>query len=353
MTNPKLFRTLILSGVLLLGGWIFLHCLGPVLLPFFLGLVIALSAEPAADRIHRRFRLPRWLCAGISVSCVYLSLSLAVFILFRLLWQEAEDFFQSLPELTRSLSEPITAIKAQLLRLAGQFPPGLETVLTESIRDFFRSGAGLVTRAYNWVFSFATAFLKKLPDLALFLLTAVLSGFMLSSELPTLRSFWQNKAPPPWQRRVRTLLRRLKVTLGGWCKAQCKLMLISSLLLTAGFLLLGIDYPLLLGLGIALVDALPALGTGLILIPWGLLMFLQGRSFLGTGLLCLYGLAALLRTTLEPRMLGRQIGLSPILTLFSLYTGYRFLGLIGMILFPIAAIMIKQYWNYIDTEASS
>ena len=122
-----------------------------------------------------------------------------------------------------------------------------------------------------------------------------------------------------------------------------KLMIVSALVLTVGFLILRVDYPLLFGLIIALIDALPALGTGLILIPWALFMYLQGNSFLGTGLLLLYGAAALLRTALEPRLLGKQMGLDPLLTLLALYGGYRLLGIPGMILFPIGAMMLKQF----------
>jgi len=222
--------------------------------------------------------------------------------------------------------------------------------LRQGISDFFRSGAGLADKAYDWVFRFVSDVLKKVPDLALFLLTAVLSGFMLASELPELKSLWRKKAPPLWQSRAKSVLHRLKTTLGGWLQAQLKLMLISALILTTGFLILGVDYPLLFGMGIALIDALPVLGSGMVLIPWGLFVFLQGKSFLGTGLLCLYGAAALSRTALEPRLLGKQMGLDPLLTLVALYGGYRFLGIAGMLLFPIAAMLLKQFWNHMEKK---
>lgn len=79
-------------------------------------------------------------------------------------------------------------------------------------------------------------------------------------------------------------------------------------------------------------------------------MFLQGQTGTGVGLVCIYGAAALLRTALEPRLLGKQIGLDPLLTLLAIYAGYRFLGLAGMIVFPIGAILGKQYWNYMERK---
>lgn len=348
MEKHKFWQVALICVGTALGFWLGLHFLGPVLLPFALGLVIALSAEPMVVRLHDRLGLPRWLCAGIGVTGIYVLFSLVCWILCRLLWKELASFVRGLPALTASLAEPAQSLEQRLLALARRFPDGIGRALEESIAEFFRSGAGLAEKVYTWLFDTVTALLKKLPDFSLFLLTAILSAFMLAAKLPQLRGLWRQKVPQKWQQRVDSLGRRLKATLGCWCQAQAKLMGLSALLLTAGFLILGVSYPLLFGLVIALVDALPALGTGLILIPWGLVSYLQGNSFLGTGLLLLYGISALLRAALEPRLLGKQMGLDPLLTLFSLYAGYRFLGLPGMILFPIAAMILKQFWNRME-----
>ena len=92
--------------------------------------------------------------------------------------------------------------------------------------------------------------------------------------------------------------------------------------------------------------ALPVFGTGTILIPWALALFLQGETKTGVGLVILYGAAALSRQALELRLVGKQVGLNPVLTLLALYTGYRLLGVGGMIVFPIAAMLFKQLWDH-------
>ena len=133
-----------------------------------------------------------------------------------------------------------------------------------------------------------------------------------------------------------TSLRRV---LGGWLRAQLKLMVVTFVLLLTGFLLLGIQMPLVLALTVALLDALPLLGTGTVLIPWGLLAMASGSLRRGTVLLLLYGLAALTRNVLEPRLLGSQLGLSPLLTLLAIYAGYRAFGFGGMLLLPILTML--------------
>lgn len=326
------------------GGWLGLWLFGPVLLPFAVGAAIGTLAEP----VVRRLRLPRWAASGLCVTAVYVVLSAAVFFLCKVLCGELTGFLRGLPAAAQSLAAPVQRLKEWLLSAAERFPDGIGAALRQGVEDFFQSGAGLGTKLYDRAFELASAALKKIPDLALFLLTAVLSSFMISAQRPRLERLWKTKAPAVWQSRLQAVARRLKLALGGWCKAQLKLMGVTFLVLTTGLLLLRVRYPLLFALGIALIDALPVFGSGVILIPWGLLMFLQGDTVRGVGMLCLYGAAALLRTALEPRMLGKQIGLDPLLTLLALYAGYRFFGILGMVLFPLAAMLVKQLWCYME-----
>lgn len=92
------------------------------------------------------------------------------------------------------------------------------------------------------------------------------------------------------------------------------------------------------------------LGTGTILVPWGLLVLLQGQTALGLGLIALYGVTALTRSILEPRMVGHQLGLNPLLTLVALYMGYRLWGILGMILAPVLTITVLEIWSMAQPE---
>ena len=196
----------------------------------------------------------------------------------------------------------------------------------------------------------ASQIIVTLPDTFVFLGTAVVSSFMISAQLPRLRPFLLGKLPPAWSQRILPVLQNLRVNLGGWFRAQCKLMGLTFLLLTIGFLILRVEFPLLLGALIALVDALPMLGTGTILVPWGLLVLLQGQTALGLGLIALYGVTALTRSILEPRMVGHQLGLNPLLTLVALYMGYRLWGILGMILAPVLTITVLEIWSMARPE---
>lgn len=92
----------------------------------------------------------------------------------------------------------------------------------------------------------------------------------------------------------------------------------------------------------ALVDAVPVLGTGTVLLPWSLILFLQGDNARSIGLLGLYGVISLTRSVLEPKLVGRELGLDPLVTLFALYAGYKLWGIGGMILSPLLAVTAIQ-----------
>ena len=344
MEKRKLWQQALTAAGVVAAVWLSLWLLGPVLAPFGVGLLLAKAASPAIRGLTERMGLPRWLAAGISVTGLYLLGAGTLWLLCRLLCRELFGLLQSLPGAVQALTGPARQLEQRLLQAASRFPDGIGLALEQSVREFFRSGAGLPEKAYQGLFTLASGLLRRTPDLLLFLLTAVLSSFMLAVQLPTLTALWRKKAPAQWQQRGTELGRRLKQTLGGWLLTQLKLMGITALVLTAGLLVLQVDYPLVLGLASAGIDALPVLGSGIILIPWGLFRFLQGNTAAGVGLLVLYGVSALLRTALEPRLLGKQMGLDPLLTLAALYGGYHFLGLPGMILFPIGAMLLKQFW---------
>ena len=352
MNSRKILRSagIVLAGAL--GLWLFAAVLLPVLLPFFIGLAVAALVERPVLALLRRTRIPRGLASFVCVLAVFAALGTGLFFLCRTLLGELTGFLRRLPELAQALSGPLLRLETRLLELAARLPDGIGTGLRAGIKSLFESGSLLGTKVYEWLFEFASGFLGKAPGIFLFLVTSVLASFMSSSELPVLREYASRKLPEKWRARLAGILGHLKTSLGGWLRAQMKLMGIMFLLVTAGLMLLGVEYPFLFGLIIAVVDALPVFGTGTILIPWSLALFLQGELRRGVGFLILYGAAALTRQALEPRLVGKQIGLNPLLTLMALYTGFRAAGVAGMILFPVGVIFLKQLWDHAGLQGN-
>ncbi len=325
MKSRRIWRTGLIALGILAGAWAFAALLLPVLWPFLIGLAVSLLAEKPVRLLQTRARFPRWLASGVCVLTLFVLLFGGAFFLCRLLCTEAADLARQLPQLAEGLAPPVLRLKDRLLSLAEKLPDGLGKGLRAGVESFFQNGAGFGSKLYESLFSWASGVIGRLPDAVLFTVTAVLSSFMLSGELPAIRTWLQKLARPEWLE---------------------KLMGITFLILNVGLLVLRVRYPLLAALAITVVDALPVFGTGTILIPWALVLFLRGQTKTGVGLVVLYGAAALSRQALEPRLVGKQVGLNPVLTLLALYTGYRLLGVGGMIVFPITAMLLKQIWDH-------
>jgi predicted PurR-regulated permease PerM len=141
-----------------------------------------------------------------------------------------------------------------------------------------------------------------------------------------------------WVQRALPIARQMRTALGGWLKAQLQLAGVCFLSVGVGLMLLGIPRPLLWAGLITLVDAVPLLGTGAILLPWAAISFFQGQQIKALGLAAVCVTAMLSRSILEPRLLGKQLGLDSLVTLAALYAGFRLWGFGGMLLAPVLCV---------------
>ena len=167
--------------------------------------------------------------------------------------------------------------------------------------------------------------------------TAIIASFMISAKLPKLKAALRTRLGAKKLQPLLHCLRKLRHSLGCWLKAELKLSAITLMVALAGLLLLRIPYAPIWAAAVAVVDAVPLLGTGTVLLPWALVCLIQRQHLRSIGLLCIYGCAFLTRTVLEPRLVGRHLGLDPLVTLIFLYLGYRFWGIWGMLLSPMLA----------------
>ncbi|HZX20929.1 MAG TPA: AI-2E family transporter, partial [Clostridia bacterium] len=125
-------------------------------------------------------------------------------------------------------------------------------------------------------------------------------------------------------------------------KAYFILSFIAFIEMSIGFAILGVDYAIPIATFIALLDFLPLIGVGGILIPWGIYEIIIGQRFVGIGLIVIYIIIYIVRSALEPRVLGKQIGLSSLVTIVAMFVGFKIFGFVGFIIAPMVVIVIKQ-----------
>ncbi len=342
MSHPLLKKAAIAAGAIL-AVWLGSRYLLPIALPFALAALVALVADPLVRTLERRLHLPRWLGAGLGVGVTLLLGILILVTLCALLIRELGNLAGVMPDLEETALEGMDALEGFLLDMAGKTPKGISPILTRSVENLFSDGSALLDEATDRVLRMASGVMTRIPDSALGMGTWLLASFMISTRLPKLRCALRERIPQAWREHTLPALKRMRQYLSRWAMAQLKLAGLTFLVLSVCFLLLRIPHGILWAGVICLLDALPVLGTATILVPWSLVSLLQGDHIRAIGLLGTYTAVWALRSALEPRMVGKQLGLDPLWTLLAMYAGYRIWGLAGMIAAPLLAVLLYQF----------
>lgn len=341
MRNSFLRRGSIALGVCF-GLWIALRYLLPIAIPFLLALGLALTAEPLVSALQSRLHFKRGMAAGIGIAIALVLAALALMTLCALALRQLQRICGILPALKDTALSSMASLEGFLMDMVARTPEGIRPVLQGSVEGFFSDGTTVLQQLATRLLVLASGVVTRIPDGALGFGTWVIATFMVSAKLPAIRSWLNGCIPQSWKETYLPALGRIRRNLGLWLLAQLKLTGITFGILAAGFLLLRIQNPLLWAILICLLDALPVLGTGTILIPWSLVCLIQGDTPLALGLGGIYAVVALLRSILEPKLVGKQLGLDPLVTLIAMYAGFKLWGLGGMILSPLMAVTVTQ-----------
>lgn len=314
----------------------------PVMLPFLLGAALAFAAEPLVQWGVKRLRFPRWLGAGVGVSAAILGLLGIVSLVGAVAVREIGSLAKNLPDLEDTARQGMLLAQDFFVSVSEQAPDGVRPMLQRTVLDFFDDGSVLLDQVIGRIPAMVSTAIGRMGDGALGVGTGVLAAFLISARLPELKKTVHRHLPESWRQKYLPALKRVRKALGGWLKAQIILSAVTYAIVAVGFLLLKIPYGWAWAALVALVDAVPILGTGTVLVPWALVWLFQGRTWQAVGLLCIYAVALTTRTILEPRLVGRQLGLDPLATLLTLYVGYQFWGILGMLFAPIFASAVKS-----------
>lgn len=335
----SLLCALLLGGALLLA----LRYLFPCLLPFLAAYLLSRAVLPLARRLSRHLHLSEKLLAPILLFLLFAGVILLLGLSARRLFIEAgqllEGFFAPEGEGTLGGIEQLLArIEAFLSRfgpLGGEHGETLGEMLSAALQSLVSSLSAALP-------GLAGRVLSALPGILLVSVITVIAGFYFCIDGDRLQERMLACLPASWQKalpRWRALTKKLS---WRYLRAYLILLGITFLVLFVGFSVLGVRYAFLLALLTAIVDMLPILGVGTVLLPWAAVMLLQKKLFLGVGLLILYGAMLVLRQILEPRLVGKSLGLSPLLTLFAGYAGFRLFGVLGMVLGPPVLMLLRM-----------
>lgn len=313
----------------------------PALLPFLAGGLLATLLRPLAWQIRHATHMRYRPSAAAACLLFYGLFGVLLCNLGFLLFAQTVALFTHLPQLfsdnllpTASLLWARTvAFISRLLPDSGQYMEQLSAGLTAVTADTLSQ---LSTGVLHW----ATGFVKKLPVMLAGVSLGVISSFFILMDYDQITQFIGRQLSPRTERLARDAKSFLTSTGKSVVKAYFLLMLLTFCEVSLGLWLLGVPYFAVMGILVAVVDVLPILGSGAVLVPWGLWMLFTGMAPRGAGILLLYGVITVVRTMAEPKILGDRIGLPPLVTIISMYTGLSLFGFWGLILTPMAVTLL-------------
>lgn len=337
MKMPKKWERLLFVGLGVLALVLAARYLLPCLAPFLAAMALAAALERPVNWLRRRGKLPRSVASGACVLSAVGLLGWGLYALCARILTELKGLVQRLPELLENFSVTLLLWRDRLVELLPGDFSGARVL--EGIQEWLMSLPGLLS---GRLLTLVTAAAGAAPAVLLFAVTTVIGAYFISASYGQILHFAQAQMSEPARKRAGELWKMLQNTIVRYCRAQLILMLITFGELLLAFALLGVDYAVLLAMATAVIDALPVLGAGTVLIPWAAYELLSGRIRRGIGLAVAYGVVTVLRSCIQAKLLGDQLGLHPLVTLLAIYVGYRLWGVMGMIVFPIAAILIQQ-----------
>ena len=316
----------------------------PLILPFLLAYVISCLVRPIANKFATRTHLPRGLCATVLLLLVFGLGGWGI-------WAGSVRLVTELGNLVERLlsdggiSDAMDTLMLWAENIGARF--GLLSAGEGDVQAFYDAIVQMVGNILSSVAArlpeLATSLFSALPSVLFFLVVSVVACFYFCTDGVQITHYLSAFLPQKWRQKLPQIGNAMRDILRKYIKAYGILLALTFALLLIGLWILRIEYAFLLAFLIALADFLPVIGVGTILIPWGIVMLLQKNFYIGFGLLILYLVISLVRQVAEPKVLGKSLGLHPLLTLFATYVGFSLFGIVGMILAPIAALLVKQF----------
>jgi sporulation integral membrane protein YtvI len=338
----RVFKNILYVVLLLLGLYIALK-LSLFYMPFLVAFIISLMIEPAIKFIMAKTKLTR------RTSSIIIFIVVSSIILGSLTWILITLFSES-SSLLQGLNNYFDKAYIQLQNLMASFQFDKIHVSDEVLNVIQNSTGDLLETASNWMRNLLTSLINlvtSLPSIAICVGISVVALYFICVDKIYILDQVEHHLPKVWVRKIGRHLKDLIQTLGGYLKAEAMLVLVSFVISLIGLYILQfagfkIEYPLLMALFIGFVDALPILGSGTVMIPWAIICAINGDINLGIAVIVLLIVMSVARQILEPKLVSKNIGVHPIFTLIAMYTGFKVIGIMGLLIGPIVLIIVKN-----------
>ncbi|HYE11040.1 MAG TPA: sporulation integral membrane protein YtvI [Patescibacteria group bacterium] len=326
---------LVLAAIYLIGKLLITY-----FAPFLTAIILAMLIEPLV-KLFQRFKLGRGLSVILAmILFLGIFVSISAFAITRLVF-ELKDLYISLPSYYNELYGVTETLIHRATELYLQLTPEATGIIEDLFTNTFEKLKVLLGQMVTQTPSSTITVIGKFTGAFFSTIVTLLATFFFSKDKALILGFIYRQMSPAWQDKIMTLRKDLFMALVGFLKAQMIILSVTFLESYVGLSILGVKYALIFAIIIALVDILPILGTGSVYVPTAILNLLWGNYKIAIYLLVLYGIIVTVRYMIEPKVVGTQLGIHPVVALASIFAGLRIIGVAGVILGPTTVVVIK------------
>ena len=313
-------------------------------MPFVIGWILSVIAGPLVTFLEKKLKIMKRLGSAITIILVLALCIGLIYLIISQIWEEISVLIRNFPSMYHDLERGLSQIGAQGNTLFERFPEQIQNSWATLMNNLDDTASSLIGRIGEPTIEVAGNVAKRIPSVLIGTIVAFVSAYFFIAEKENLGEWVKKVVPKSITSRLLLVGENLKYAMGGYFKAQFKIMGVVFAILLVGFTLMQIRFSILLAIAIAFLDFLPFFGTGTALIPWAIYKFLVGDYKMVAALVILYGVTQLVRQLIQPKLVGDSMGLNPLYTLFLLYLGYRVGSVLGMIFaVPIGLILLNLY----------
>ena len=315
-------------------------------IPFLIAFIISLIIEPLIRKVMKVTNLTRKVSAILTLIIVFsLIIGLLIWGITRLI-TETTTILSNLNNNMDSIGKTINRIISNINFDNFKLPDQVKIIIQNTFKDLLGEGTNA---AHNILTSIISIF-TNIPKIMIYIGITIIATYFVCTDKMYILDQMEHHLPRNWVNKFGIKLRKVITSLGNYLKAEGILILISFSIILIGLIILNfiglnVKYPFLIAILIAFVDALPILGAGTIIIPWAIISAFNGDITLAISLISLYVVIIVTRQLVEPKIISSHIGIHPIFTLISMYTGFKIIGIIGMFLGPIILIILKNIFE--------
>lgn len=317
----------------------------PVLIPFIVGGAISYMLSKITNRISKEAKYKKQ-SSIVVLLLFYLIVALALISLCISGYGFVQSCIDQIPNLYTFYIEPcINDIYKWVTELNQTLNPEIKNTILELLVSLSADVKNLVMSLSNTLIKFLTNLVTTIPNMFLSFILMIISSFFILLDYDKIEKYCKENTPEGWKSRFVDVSYFIKNKLIVVLKSYIKIMTLTFVELALGFWLLKIENFVLLAALIAIFDILPVFGVGGILIPWAVINLIYKNLFLGVGLIILYIFITIIRNIVEPKMVGAELGLHPIMALACMVIGLKFFGILGLFGIPVFVSFLIFEWR--------